>query len=100
MAFIEWKLFNKLILYKHGCPPHLIDRFTYYDLTWLTLPRYVVSLKLPMPFYKHVGFMKWLGISPLGCFKGVILMVFTKKGGIFMGYVSFREGINLGFFWV
>ena len=25
------------------------------------LPRYVVSLKLPMPFYKHVGFMKWPG---------------------------------------
>ena len=25
-----------------------------------------------MPVYKHVGFMKWLGISPLGCFKGVV----------------------------
>ncbi len=46
--------------YKHlsFSPPHLIDRFTYYDLTWSTLPRYVVSLKLPMPFYKHVGFIK------------------------------------------
>ena len=62
--------FLKLLNLEHGCPPHLIDRFTYYDLTWLTLPRYVVSLKLPMPFYKHVGFMKWQGISPLGCFKG------------------------------
>ena len=23
-----------------------------------------------MPFYRHVGFMKWAGISSLGCFKG------------------------------
>ena len=23
-----------------------------------------------MPFSRHVGFMKWLGMSPLGCFKG------------------------------
>ena len=27
--------------------------------------------------------------------KSTILMVFTRKDGIFMGYVSFREGIDL-----
>ena len=28
--------------------------------------------------------------------KSTILMVFTRKDGIFMGYVSFREGISIG----
>ena len=25
IVFIKWKFFNRCILYKHGCPPHLID---------------------------------------------------------------------------
>ncbi len=42
-------------------------------------PRYVVSLKLPMPFYRHVGFMKWAGMSSLGCFKGVSRTVCIRQ---------------------
>ena len=51
-----------------------VGRFgTPLECTSMKWEAYALSLKLPMPFYKHVGFIKWLGISPLGCFKGDVL---------------------------
>ena len=56
------------------------------------------NLKVPMEDVWFPSSMFTLPETNKAHEKSTILMVFTRKDGIFMGYVSFREGKGQSFF--